>query len=146
MVSKAQINKRRDMDWLNGQIRKRVEAGTKTYFKVEAMSFVDACLDPQIGWHAGGYIIKAFETSEGLTDDPIACFCCDTDWHDRFVPVMCVFIEFVAQPPIEGALLAGVCPACSKKGHGEILRVVKRDFPYLADEPSYMSSQRPGNA
>jgi hypothetical protein len=145
-MRKSEINRRRDMDWLNGQIRKRVEAGSKTYFKVEAMTFVDAVLDSQISDHASRYIIQSFETAMGLTDDPIACYCCGTEWHDRLVPVMCVFIEFVAKPPIKGALLAGVCPECSAKGHGEMLRVIKRDFPYLADNPSYMSSQRPGNA
>ena len=60
--------------------------------------------------------------------------------------MLCVFISFVAKPPIEGGLMAGVCPDCANKGHGEILRALKRDFPYLADQPSYTSSQEPGNA
>jgi hypothetical protein len=142
----TRITHDRDMAWLNREIAQRVDAGHKTLFKMEAMSFAEACLDPEIAEHAGGYILQSFETAMDISDDPIACYCCDRKWATGRVPVMAVWISFVATPPIEGALLAGVCKDCTAKGYGEVARVAKRDFPYLADSPAYVASRRPGNA
>jgi hypothetical protein len=42
-----------------------------------------------------------------------------------------VTIEFITDPDRSTALMSALCEDCMNKGHGELLRVIREDFPGL---------------
>jgi hypothetical protein len=116
------------------QLNERLRGlGRVGVIKLQMMSSKDALMHDQIQPAALEYLYKAFLTSQGMTDDPLGCYCCDRDWStdDDVLPLGIVVIEFL---DLDGeALLAGFCSDCEAKGEDEVLRAIKRDFPMLEE-------------